>query len=71
LGYHGRRLGIPAVIVMPQYTPYVKVERMRAFGAEILLSGAGGSVAVAWLMVLNLEDVWCVSFTNKEGYREL
>ena len=32
-------LEIPCVIVMPRYTPAVKVERTRAFGAEV---GAGG-----------------------------
>jgi threonine dehydratase len=39
--YHAKRLGIPAVIVMPRYTPSVKVERTRAFGAEVLLAGEG------------------------------
>lgn len=36
---HAQRLGIPAVIVMPRLTPHVKVERTRAFGAEIVLEG--------------------------------
>jgi threonine dehydratase len=39
VAYHAQRLGIPAVIVMPRYTPSVKVERTRAFGAEVLLAG--------------------------------
>jgi threonine dehydratase len=39
VAYHARRLGIAAVIVMPQHTPHVKVERTRAFGAEIVLAG--------------------------------
>ena len=39
VAYHARRFGIPAVIVMPRYTPYVKVERTRAFGAEVVLEG--------------------------------
>jgi threonine dehydratase len=39
VAYHARRLGIPAVIVMPRFTPHVKVERTRAFGAEIVLEG--------------------------------
>ena len=30
VAYHARRLGIPAVIVMPRYTPGVKVEHTRA-----------------------------------------
>jgi len=40
VAYHARRLGIPAVIVMPRYTAAVKVEQTRAFGAEVVLEGA-------------------------------
>jgi threonine dehydratase len=39
VAYHAQRLGIPAVIVMPRFTPTVKVERTRGFGPEIVLSG--------------------------------
>jgi threonine dehydratase len=39
VAYHARRLGIPAVIVMPRHTPAVKVEHTRAFGAEVVLYG--------------------------------
>lgn len=39
VAYHAQRLGIPATIVMPCNTPNVKVERTRAFGAEIQLYG--------------------------------
>ncbi|MCE2970915.1 MAG: threonine ammonia-lyase [Burkholderiales bacterium] len=39
VAYHAQRLGIPAVIVMPKFTPMVKVERTRGFGAEIVLVG--------------------------------
>ena len=39
VAYHARRLGIPAVIVMPRFTPHVKVEHTRAFGAEVILHG--------------------------------
>jgi len=39
VAYHAQRLGIPAVIVMPRYTPMVKIERTRGFGAEIVLAG--------------------------------
>ncbi len=39
LAYHAQRLGLHAVIVMPRYTPGVKVERTRGFGAEIVLHG--------------------------------
>jgi threonine dehydratase len=39
VAYHARRLEIPAVIVMPRFTPNVKVEQTRAFGAEVILHG--------------------------------
>jgi threonine dehydratase len=39
LAYHAQRLGIPATIVMPAHTPFVKVERTAAFGARVLLEG--------------------------------
>jgi len=39
VAYHAKRLGIPATIVMPETTPFTKVERTRAHGAEIVLSG--------------------------------
>lgn len=41
VAYHANRLGIPATIVMPQFTPTVKVERTRAFGAAVVLEGEG------------------------------
>jgi threonine dehydratase len=39
VAYHALQLGIPAVIVMPRYTPNIKVEHTRAFGAEVILAG--------------------------------
>jgi threonine dehydratase len=39
VAYHAARLGIPATIVMPVTTPFVKVEATRAHGAEVLLDG--------------------------------
>ncbi len=36
---HAQRLGIPAVIVMPVTTPYVKVAATRSYGAEVVLHG--------------------------------
>ena len=47
VAYHAKRLGMPAVIVMPRYTPSVKVERTREFGAEVLLAGEGFDEAKA------------------------
>jgi threonine dehydratase len=39
VAYHAQRLGLHAVIVMPRFTPGVKVERTRGFGAEVILHG--------------------------------
>lgn len=39
LAYHAKRLGVPATIVMPRFTPNVKVEHTRAHGAEVILHG--------------------------------
>lgn len=39
VAYHAEHLGIPAVIVMPRYTPNLKVEHTRAFNAEVILQG--------------------------------
>lgn len=40
VAYHSARLGIPATIVMPVGTPYVKVENTARFGAKVILEGA-------------------------------
>jgi threonine dehydratase len=39
VAFHARRLGIPATVVMPRHTPFVKVEHTRAHGAEVVLEG--------------------------------
>src|SRR5246127_4213157 len=39
VAYHARRLGIPATIVMPEGTPFIKIDRTEAFGARVLLKG--------------------------------
>ena len=39
VAYHAQRLGLRAVIVMPRFTPGVKVERTRSFGPEVVLYG--------------------------------
>jgi threonine dehydratase len=39
VAYHAQRLGLRAVIVMPLFTPGVKIERTRGFGAEVVLHG--------------------------------
>ena len=39
VAYHAQRLGLRAVIVMPRFTPGVKVAATEGFGAEVLLHG--------------------------------
>lgn len=39
VAFHAQRLAIPAVIVMPRYTPNVKVKHTRSYGAEVILHG--------------------------------
>jgi threonine dehydratase len=39
LAYHARRLGIPATIVMPRFTPIVKVQQTESHDAHVVLHG--------------------------------
>ncbi len=39
VAWHARRLGVPAVIVMPKTTPTVKISQTEAHGAEVVLHG--------------------------------
>ncbi len=41
LAYHAQRLGIPATIVMPQGTPFVKIQKTEGFGANVVMEGKG------------------------------
>jgi threonine dehydratase len=40
VAFHAARLGIGAVIVMPEWAPLIKVTSSRRHGAEVILSGA-------------------------------
>jgi threonine dehydratase len=55
VAYHAHRLGIPAVIVMPRYTPYVKVEHTQRHGAEVILQGDNFDAAKDFAFVLGAE----------------
>jgi threonine dehydratase len=39
VAFHAKRLEIPATIVMPKATPFVKIENTRRLGAEVVLEG--------------------------------
>ena len=47
VAYHAARLGIPATIVMPVTTPFVKVAATRSHGAEVVLDGESVAEAQA------------------------
>jgi threonine dehydratase len=47
VAYHAARLGIPATIVMPVTTPFVKVAATRSYGAEVVLHGESVAEAQA------------------------
>ena len=52
VAYHAQRLGLRAVIVMPRFTPGVKIERTRGFGADIVLHGDTLDEARAHALIL-------------------
>src|SRR5215510_12716008 len=47
VAYHATRLQIPATIVMPVTTPFVKVAATRSHGADVVLHGESMSEAQA------------------------
>src|SRR5690348_1254143 len=55
VAYHAKRLGIPAVIVMPESTPTVKVTQTAGHGAEVVLHGDMFDDAYAHARELALE----------------
>jgi threonine dehydratase len=56
VAYHAKRLGIPAVIVMPESTPTVKVTQTQGHGAEVVLYGTIVDDAFARARELALEN---------------
>ena len=62
VAYHAARLGIPAIIVMPVTTPFVKVEATQAHGAEVVLEGE--SVAEAQVRAQTLAAERSLTFVH-------
>ena len=56
VAYHAKRLGIPAVIVMPESTPTVKVTQTEGHGAQVVLYGRIVDDAFARARELALEN---------------
>ena len=52
-----KHFGIPATIVMPETTPLTKVDGVKSYGAEVVLSGANYDEAYAY----------AIEFAEKEG----
>ncbi|MEM1272353.1 MAG: threonine ammonia-lyase [Pseudomonadota bacterium] len=52
VAYHADRLGIPAVIVMPEGTPFNKIQRTADFGAEVKIHGTSFDDSVAFTQSL-------------------
>ena len=56
VAYHAHQLGIPATIVMPTNTPFVKVENTRAHGARVLLEGESLKAAAGFARELGRRE---------------
>jgi len=56
VAYHGNRLGIPVVIVMPEPTPTIKVTQTEGHGARVVLFGAMFDDAYAKARELEREE---------------
>ena len=56
VAYHGRRLGIPVTIVMPNPTPSVKVTQTESHGARVVLHGAMFDDAYAKAREMEAQD---------------
>ncbi|SIS75813.1 L-threonine ammonia-lyase [Insolitispirillum peregrinum] len=56
VAYHAQRLGIPATIVMPRGTPFVKVEHTEHFGATVLLEGDSLAESFAHALAVGAEQ---------------
>jgi threonine dehydratase len=52
VAYHATRLGIPATIVMPEGTPFNKIQRTADLGAEVVIHGAGFDDSVQFTLDL-------------------
>lgn len=58
VAYHAELLKIPATIVMPETTPFVKIRATRQYGATIVLHGQDYSAAQAHALELAAAHNW-------------
>nr|WP_321457475.1 threonine ammonia-lyase [uncultured Cohaesibacter sp.] len=59
---HATRLGIPSLIVMPEFTPFVKIAATKGFGADVVLEGE--TVAEAGEAALRLAENRGMTFVH-------
>ena len=68
LAYHGGRLGVPVTIVMPEGTPFAKINGTRQHGAEVVIHGLDFSAATEEAKRLEAERGYVfVSAFDDEG----
>ena len=68
LAYHGTRLGIPVTIVMPEGTPFVKIEKTERYGGKVVIKGLDFTEATNHARKLQTEhDYIFVSAFDDEG----
>lgn len=68
LAYHGTRLGIPVTIVMPEGTPFVKIEKTERYGGTVVIKGLDFTEATNHAKKLQAEhDYIFVSAFDDEG----
>lgn len=56
LAYHAQRLGIPATIVMPNGTPFNKIQKTEDFGAKVVLHGDNFDESVGFTMDMAIRE---------------
>jgi threonine dehydratase len=56
VAYHAQRLGIPATIVMPRGTPFIKIQHTEDFGARVLVEGETLIEAAAFAVALGARE---------------
>ena len=68
LAYHAKRLSVPATVVMPRFTPNVKVEHTRGHGAEVILHGDNFDEAKSFALDLARERslVWVHPYDDEK-----
>ena len=68
LAYHGSRLGIPVTIVMPEGTPFVKIEKTERYGGKVVIKGSDFTQSTEHARTLQAEhDYIFVSAFDDEG----